>query len=306
MELMRMRSVTEANLAGGALPSPAAVCAFPFIVLLRKALSMVVVTACCWWSPGAAYAAVGEEDPTMTIMSSDLYFERVDDLGIHLHNQGLVTDGTYLYEIVSHRIVKWRLADWTEVARNEDRATMWGGHHISSMGGGCFHEGYLYVAGGTYVADGKANIFKIDPKTLAAVEVWDIQEHTSYGINTVNYWDGYWYVGETSARARPRASIYVFDDSFQFIKRAFQSDERMQGFQDGTLYGQYLILSDHEGGYWGFAKNPDLTLRHAHTIQTPATDSQGIAFDPQTGLFYLGDRRDSRIARLVGKRGEIK
>jgi len=179
-----------------------------------------------------------------------------DDAGAAASNDGITTDGTYLYITYLDTIYKRDMDGSLVDSSNTSMCSIAG----CTFGGLFYHtDGFLYVTLGKYTSPYEAYILKIDPSNLSCVTSYDISAELTYSANAIFYTDGYWFVGETADGVGVQKAIVKLNGDWTANSTVFTSNLAAEGWQDATLYEGKVYITDHQGlGVWVFRYHSDI------------------------------------------------
>jgi len=158
-----------------------------------------------------------------------------------LANQGLASDGTYIYVAPDHSKIEKRLAS---------DGTLVSSITISEKVGGLYYyDGKIYTGGGTFSFPFTAFISVVDASTMALLNTYNVTPYANYGLDAIVVVDDIIYTGETAFGTNAVKSWYTFNLDGTYRQKVY-SEETVGGkndWQDATYYGGYIIATDHTG-----------------------------------------------------------
>lgn len=197
-------------------------------------------------------------------------------------NQGITTDGGYLYFSPDHHTIEKRKSSDFELILSATYPDKIGGLFYDSA------SDEVLTCSGQYKTGGDAFITRINKNTLSIIETIDISEYTRHGVNAIVRLGDKFYVGETAVRdeAEPK-SWYTFDLDFNFIESVYSHSTTAGSYdwQDATVYKDLIYATDHNGFIFAFSVLPSGQLS-----PVGVHDSSGKYFEGITnvnGLFYI-------------------
>lgn len=124
--------------------------------------------------------------------------------------QGIATDGTYVYVQSTSLLVKYDL-EGREVARSGKLEL----HH----GGITYHEGRIYATASECCKQGTRVhwVYVYDAETLGKVAEHDIGEHFTVCAGGIAYYDGHFYVAESYFDNDHGDYVVQFDPEFKVV-----------------------------------------------------------------------------------------
>ena len=188
-------------------------------------------------------------------------------------NQGIATDGQYLYVSPDHNTIEKRDIRDFKLLKSATYPDKIGGLFYDSI------TGEILTGSGQYVTGGGAFISRIDRNDLRMIETIDISRYTEQGVNAVVRVGDRIYVGETAVAsdAKPK-SWYLFSSDFKFIGKAYShaSDKGRYNWQDATLYNGKIYATDHKGFVFAFKILSNGKLRSLGSYNSMGKFPEGI------------------------------
>lgn len=192
-----------------------------------------------------------------------------------LHNQGIATDGKYIYVSPDHNTIEKRNIRDFKLVKSATYPNKIGGLFYDSI------AGEILTGSGQYVTGGDAFISRIDPDDLRMIKTVDISRYTEQGINAIVRVGNRIYVGETAVAsdAKPK-SWYLFSSDFKFIGKVYShaSDKGRYNWQDATVYKGRIYATDHKGFVFAFKILPDGKLLSLGSYNSLGQYPEGIAY----------------------------
>lgn len=201
--------------------------------------------------------------------------------------QGLVTDGTYIYTSGSDYIRKYDLS----------------GNVIATIGpraGTNDHYGDLELAGGYLYSvlfdylTGPTNVTKVlrfNTDLTGEIEILDISSSVGNGGNGLVYKDGFWFVGETGGSVTNfDQHIYIFDDDWNYVKTIDANYDQGIGIQSLTFRDNVLYALEHDSTLIKFTWDSiGVDLTYVSIDSLIENYYEGISWDDVNQRFYIYD-----------------
>jgi len=212
-------------------------------------------------------------------------------------NQGLATDGTYIYSSGTNSptngLAKYDrsgnlIASTTHSPTNQH----YGGMQV--VGTKLYAIIFDYITG----PSDKTYIYSYNLDLTGETLVADLSSVTGNGGNALAYNNGYWIVGETGGNATNyNQHFYVFDTNWNRLKTIESPIYKDVGAQDATFKGNSLYVLQHDATLLVFTWDQEaLELRLADSMPLSATYDEGIAYDSINDVFYIQDTSANKIA----------
>ena len=159
--------------------------------------------------------------------------------------QGITTDGTYLYITDAAKLYKYTIAG--VYVGESDTETL-------HMGGLCYHDGLLYVAQSECLTTPSVNqfitVFNTDLEKINSV---DVSEYFPICCGAICNYDGHFYMAESFWDSENYDRIVEFDENLNFVElhtTSVKSTLGIQGIEYIAWLGKFLIMSHGKNAYY--------------------------------------------------------
>lgn len=209
-------------------------------------------------------------------------------------NQGITTDGEFLYVSPDHSTLEKRdIKTYRLIASVK---------HPQKVGG-LFYDAEnkeILTCSGEYITGGKAFISRIKISDISQIENIDISQYTSHGVNAIVKIGDKIFVGETAVSHDSLSkSWYVFDKDFHYKKKVYShtSNKGRFDWQDATVYRNIIYATDHRGYVCAFKILKNDKMRMIGTYDSSEKYMEGIT--QKDGLFMIWKRKIGIVAATL-------
>ena len=211
--------------------------------------------------------------------------------------QGITTDGTYLYITDNNKLYKYTIAG-VYIDESEPETL--------HMGGLCYHDGLLYVAQSECLTTPSVNqfitVFNTDLEKINSV---DVSEYFSICCGAICNYDGHFYMAESFWDSENYDRIVEFDESLNFVElhtTSVKSTLGIQGIEYIPWLGKFLITSHGKNAYYidtdfsddsiqtvSFVFNLQDVCAYNGTLYMNNRDAQTVEVNPKPTIHSLLD-----------------
>jgi hypothetical protein len=208
-------------------------------------------------------------------------------------NQGVATDGAFLYVTPTHNTIEKRsLSDYTLIKSKT---------YVGLVGGLYYADGYIYTGAGTYTAPPNSSYITVLDTGLNLIETKDISAYCNYGINAIVKIGDIIYVGEAATNDPGYRKWYAFDKDFNYINEVYSSytTTEKDAYQDATVVDGYIWTTDHLGYIIVFMVDEYGLFKKIYEINMARDSYEGIEY--LNGEFILwSDLQDKILKKTIG------
>lgn len=211
-------------------------------------------------------------------------------------NQGIASDGTYIYSATTSTVYKYNMAGALQTSRD---ITSDGNYtHVGDL---CYHDGYLYVAMSDYPTSTDGEVIKLDASDLSFDSVI-ATEGDHDGASVARDSNGnFWVVGYgllNPVKIYKYNSSWAYQASYDLETPDFAGDYGYDGIEwiDG-----YLFANAHNGSTEGefvdkysFDGTTFTRIQRISSVINGKYTGQGISLDPvEADVLWFAARGDS-------------